>query len=116
MTTSPTPPPAVKPTSLPVVAGILCIIAGGTELMVGLAISAWGAVVTFFIAGLGGVVGIPLIMVGLVAIIGGIYALRRRGWGMALAGAICALFIPYGGSILGILAIIFVAISKPEFR
>jgi hypothetical protein len=116
MTSTPTPPGAVKQTSLPVGAGILMIIAGAGELIAGLAISTIGAVVTFFIAGLGGVFGFPLIILGIVAIVGGIYALRRRAWGMALAGAICALFLPYGGTVLGILAIIFVAISKQEFK
>jgi hypothetical protein len=53
------------------------------------------------------VVGIEI-----VAIIGGIYALRRRVWGFALAGAILATManIP-----LGILSIMFVSMGKKEF-
>jgi hypothetical protein len=116
MTTTPTgSPEAIKETWMPTVAGILSIIAGAGELIAGLAISTVGTVVTLFIAGLGGVFGFPLIVLGIVAIVGGIYSLRRRAWGMALAGAICALFLPHV-TVLGILAIIFVAISKQEFK
>jgi len=60
---------------------------------------------------IGGVV--YLIIVGIIPIIGGIYALRRRAWGLALAGSILAIF---GSSIIGILATIFTAVSKEEFE
>jgi len=40
---------------------------------------------------------------------------KRRCWGLALAGAICALLIP-PQLILGILAIIFVILGKDEFE
>ena len=59
----------------------------------------------------------PLFMVGLVAIIisivdmaGGLCALKRRAWGLALAGSICS--VPCW---LGIPAIILIALSKHEF-
>jgi hypothetical protein len=55
-----------------------------------------------------------MIILGIVAIIGGIYAIQRKLWGMALAGAICAIIGP--SALLGILAIIFIAIGKPEFK
>jgi hypothetical protein len=45
-------------------------------------------------------------------IIGGVFALRRRGWGWALAGSIIAIFRT---SVLGILATIFVAMARDEF-
>jgi len=53
-----------------------------------------------------------LLGLGIIAIIGGISAIRRKSFGLALARAICAL--PSG--ILGILAIIFVALGKREFQ
>jgi hypothetical protein len=56
----------------------------------------------------------PLIILGIVAIVGGIYALLRKIWGLALAGSICALIGPW--FILGILAIIFVSLGKREFN
>ena len=47
----------------------------------------------------------------IVAIVGGISAVRRKRFGLSLAGAICAL----PSVILGILAVIFVALGKREF-
>jgi hypothetical protein len=64
--------------------------------------------------GVGGIIGLPWIILGIVSIVGGAFALRRKTWAMALAGAICALMWPM--SLLGILAIVFVAISKQEFK
>ena len=58
------------------------------------------------------IVGVPLFALGIVAIVGGVSALRRGSFGLSLAGAICAL----PSHILGILAIIFVSVSKGEFR
>ncbi len=95
----------------PTAAGILTIIAGVSIIL---------------LRGLMGLgydwpLGIASIVLGLIAIVGGIFALRRRVWGLALAGAICAVypFHPYGSLIwtlvIGILAIVFVALSKNEF-
>jgi hypothetical protein len=57
------------------------------------------------------VVGVPLLALGMVAIVGGVSAIRRGSFGLSLAGAICAL----PSVILGILAVIFVSVSKGEF-
>ena len=57
-------------------------------------------------------VGIVLLVFGIIALIGGIYAIKRQKWGLALAGSILAL--PAGG-ILGILSIIFVSLGRKEF-
>jgi hypothetical protein len=58
------------------------------------------------------VVGVPLFALGIVAIVGGVSALRRRSFGLSLAGAICALPL----APLGILAVIFVSVSNREFE
>jgi hypothetical protein len=58
------------------------------------------------------IVGGPILVLGIIAIIGGVSALRRKSFGLSLAGAICAL----PSHILGILAIIFVSLSKKEFE
>jgi hypothetical protein len=58
------------------------------------------------------IVGLPLLALGIVAIVGGVSAIRRKSFGLSLAGAICAL----PSNILGILAIIFVSVSKKEFE
>jgi len=57
------------------------------------------------------IVGGPLLVLGILAIAGGASALRRKSFGLSLAGAICAL--PSGS--LGILAVIFVSVAKGEF-
>ena len=57
--------------------------------------------------------GIILIILAILAIIGGIYALQRRLWGLALAGSIASIltFFP-----TGIAAVIFVGLSRQEFK
>lgn len=66
-------------------------------------------VVTIVIAGLAA----ALIISGLISISGGICALKRRLWGLALTGAIFTFsYLPPSG----ILAIIFTALSKREFK
>jgi hypothetical protein len=50
---------------------------------------------------------------GLVAIFGGVAALNRRRWGLAVAGAIAAIF---GFFPVGIAAVIFTILAEPEFR
>jgi hypothetical protein len=118
MATTPTgSPEVVKQTWMPIVGGILSIVAGAVELLGGITIGGIGAILTTLIKlpGLGAIFGFPLIILGIVAIVGGIYSLRRGVWGLALAGAICSLFLPHI-ILLGILAIIFIAMSKREFK
>lgn len=50
---------------------------------------------------------------GIVAIVGGISALQRRRWGLALAGSICALMPP--ATMLGIASIVFITIARDDF-
>lgn len=99
----------------PTVAGILSIIAGAIQLIWGIAVAAVGGIGGALV-GMGwlSAIGAPLIILGIIAIVGGIYALKRRIWGLALAGAICALVGPQ--FLLGIAAIVFVALGKNEFK
>jgi hypothetical protein len=53
-----------------------------------------------------------LLVLGIIAIVGGVSAIRRKSFGLSLAGAICAL-IPL--NLLGLLAVIFVSLGKREF-
>ena len=57
------------------------------------------------------IVGIVIAVLGIIAIVGGISAIRRGSFGLALAGAICSL--PSGT--FGVLAVIFVALAGREF-
>jgi hypothetical protein len=101
---------------MPTAAGILSIIAGAIGLLVGVVVAAVGEIVgeaegiVWF-----GAISAPFIGLGIVAIIGGVFALRRRIWGLALAGAICSLCFPPYSWFLAIPAIVFVALSKREF-
>ncbi len=58
------------------------------------------------------IIGVSLIVLGIIAIVGGTAAVKRNKFGLALAGAICAL--PSGT--LGVLAVIFVSLAKGEFK
>ena len=99
----------------PTAAGILCIIAGTIGVISGIRVVALGGIIgAFFGMAWLGTFGIPFIILGIVALVGGIYAVRRKIWGLALAGSICALLGPW--VILGILAIIFVSLGKGEFE
>lgn len=110
----------------PTTAGVLSIVAGGLTLFALLALLAFfpATAVTSHMhpympawpVGIGYVmilIALPLVLCAAVAIAGGIFALKRRLWGLALAGAICAVFSPAG--ILGVLAVIFVAMGRSEF-
>ena len=104
----------------PVAGGICSIVSG-----------AWGIVVggTLCVVGLCGpmmhmdplgmrflnLFGWPALVLGIMAIIGGVFAIRRQKWGLALAGAICAVLIP-PPFILGIVAVVFVALAHSEFE
>jgi len=124
-------PPFVKAvkTWKPTTAGILSIVAGVLDLIVGIVLLAirgvvgsmgqfpgypWGYMSdsASLVGSIVGAIGAILIVLGIIALVGGVFAIRRRIWGLALAGAICAL----STTILGILAIIFVAMGRSEFE
>lgn len=102
---------------MPTVAGILGIIGGTLTLVFVMIVVVFGSTIGKFF-GFGvtwewSTFAIPLIASASIAITGGVCALRRRLWGLALAGSIGALIGPWG--IFGILAIIFVSLGKVEF-
>ena len=105
----------------PTTAGILTIVAGAFNLIAGITITAAGTTLAPFMHSMGmagfmwmGLIGIPLIVLGIVSVVGGSFAIKRKVWGLALAGAICAVFPP-PVVVLGILSIIFLALSREEF-
>ena len=101
----------------PVTAGILNIIAGVIGAIGGLVVGVIGGTAAGLadLPGMGGIfaaIAIPSIILGVVAIVGGVYALKRKLWGLALAGSICSLICVW---FLGIPAIIFIIMGKKEF-
>ena len=106
----------------PTTAGILAIVAGVLGAVGGIIVAVVGGTIGKLwlgpmaipnIATILGAIAIPLIIIGIVAIVGGVYALKRRIWGLALAGSICSLICVW---FLGIPAIIFTAMGKNEFE
>ena len=103
------------------VGGILAIVGGVIGLLgcMGLLIAItvlgtvwqWG-LLPVNVIGILWIILVPMFICGVTAIIGGICAVQRKYYGMALAGAIAALF---PGWIFGIGAIVFTAISHDEF-
>lgn len=55
---------------------------------------------------------LKFVLVGILGIVGGVFALKKERWGLALAGAIAGAvtFFP-----CGIAAIIYITMAKPEF-
>ncbi len=105
---------------MPVVAGVLGLIISIPGLIIGLAFAALGWLVPPGVGWLTMLLGSPLIVLAIIGIVGSIFALRRRIWGFALAGAICAFIIALPwivpAIILGIPAIVFTVIGKSRFQ
>jgi len=53
-----------------------------------------------------------LVFIGIISIIGGVYALQRRIWGLALAGSICSCLV---FPIFGLPSIIITGLAQEEF-
>jgi hypothetical protein len=127
----------------PTAAGVLSIISGVLEIMGGIwvivlggligGLAGWsemwepwiGEMAPMFpdIMGMMGMIstwaiigGVILLVFGVIALVGGVHSIKRKRWGLALAGAILSFpFVPFGG-VLGLLAIIFVSLGKGEFE
>jgi len=103
-----------RESAMPVIGGVLILIAGLIELGYGALLIGGGS---FFIdVGFGGVLavcGAVVVVLGVIALIGGIFAIQRKHFGFAIVGGILGLggwFIP------GLIGLILVAISKDEFH
>lgn len=111
----------VQKTAMPMVAGILSIIQGAFNLLgfLGLIFVGLFAIVTpdrFRIlnpVAAFAFIGVILIILGVLAIVGGVYALQRKNFGLSLTGAIAAL-LPF--NLLGLAAVILMALSRREFE
>jgi len=111
-------------TSKPTVAGILAIISGvlgligAVSMFIGFGVVSGAlGIPTGYIPGFvpGVVLGmaIPTLIIAILALVGGIYAVQRKQWGWTLAGSIAAIivFLP-----LGIASTVLSAQSKSEFE
>jgi hypothetical protein len=115
-------------TSKSTVAGVLDIIAGISGLVGGipllvLAIVGGGVLATlpepevrplaFIPVALFLPLAVLCFLSGVMAIVGGFAAFKRRRWGLAVAGSIFAVF---GFFPIGIAAVVFTILAEPEFR
>jgi hypothetical protein len=109
--------PRSAPTAKPVVAGVFNIITGASVLLTLSILTIGGLIIgafTFpFIGFIVPILGIPGLVIGILSIVGGICATQRQKWGWALAGSIAAALAL---DVLGIAALILVAVSKDEFN
>jgi hypothetical protein len=111
----------------PTVGGLLSILAGSWNFLLGLGAALGGTIFFNLIPSFGGVTedfvtisvaaGSILMILGLITLIGGALALARRGWPMVLAGSIIALvptplILPF---IMGFFALIFNVLGHKEF-
>lgn len=106
----------INKTSLPLIAGILDITIGVIILIMLLVFAVIPAIIPANIghveAGMLVFLILPGFVIGVLALAGGICAIRRKRWGWALAGSIAAAVNPLP---LGIMAVILVVLSKKEF-
>jgi hypothetical protein len=90
---------------------VINIFIGGTFWCFDIPWLRFGQMLGFVFPGVFIVAGILILVLGAIGIAGGISALNRKSFGLSLAGAICIL----PTVLLGILAIIFVSVSRREF-
>jgi len=112
--------PPRQPSATPVAGGALVLIGGILSLMVGIydlaAGAAMSAIPVFGEAMM--ICASVQILFAILGVIGGICAIQRKAWGMALVGSIfCMLSIGFFGIsfILGLIGLILIAISKEDF-
>ena len=115
------PPPPPQRSGKPTAAGILNIIGG----VIALLIMIWMLMLYMEASDQAGVEFVGLFGLGMVclampligvifAFIGGIAALKRKSWGLALVGSLIGMI--FAGGIFCLIALILVAISKDDFR
>lgn len=99
---------------MPVIGGILILIIGIAYLgLGGLIAAAGGSVLWLDIEDSGFVVacGVIVLLLGVLVLLGGIFAMQRRHFALALVAGILAL-----PTLLGIIGLILIIVSKDEFR
>lgn len=103
-----------KESAMPVIGGILIILVSLGYLIGGAFIAAAGGSMFWFdVEATGAAVacGAIMLVLGLIVLLGGVFAIQRKNFGFALVGGILA--IP---SVLGIIGLILIIVSKDEFR
>ena len=107
---------------MPLIAGVLDLIAGVPALILGILVAAAVEVeeppmlVTAFgfetLWGMLSLLAVPLIIAGVIAIAGGLAALKKKAWWLALGGSIFAFFCAW---FVGIPAFVFTLMGRKRF-
>ena len=103
-------PPRPPNPAFPLVGGVLCILSGALNLVF--------ATFTSSILIEAGICATILVIFSIIAILGGLCAVLKRLFGMAIVGAIFAMLSPLtfgAGFIMGLVALILLAIGKDNF-
>jgi hypothetical protein len=113
--------PMMRPrTGTPTAAGVMLLIGGILGLMTPVFMLGLGSML-FFIPLYGSIFIVCFVLIlifAVFALIGGVMAMQRKSWALALIGAIFCMFCIgpiYISSILGLIGLILVVISKDEF-
>lgn len=115
-------PPAKKQTVMPVIGGILIIISALTELYSGLVLAFWSEEMgSLMPVDLGFddlmlACGLIFVILAIIGVIGGIFAIQRKKFALAVVGGVFALLGGGGWIILPLVGLILVAVSKSEFE
>ena len=100
--------PQKKQSAMPVVGGVLIILGSLVYLIFGGLLTAGSSVLMFA----GGVAcGAIVLVLGIIALLGGIFSIQRKNFALALIGGIFV--IP---TIIGLIGLILVIVSKDEFN
>jgi hypothetical protein len=114
---------------MPVTAGVLNVISGvigliATAFLVTFSVTFGVGIASDVLSSLGflqfgipisiiWLVAIPMLIISILAIISGVFAINKKNWGLALTGAICSI-IP--SQVIGVIAVILIVMSKKEFK
>ncbi len=99
-----------KDSGLPVAGGVLILISSLGFLVMGGLMAAGGSVMWDFGGGAAVACGALLLVLGVIALLGSIFAIQKRNWVIALIAGIIVL-----PSILGLIGLILVAVSREAF-
>lgn len=103
--------PQKKESAMPLIGGILMILASLGYIAGGGILAAGGTFLVDFGGGWVALCGGVLLVLGIIALLGGVFAIQRKNFAIALIGGIFV--VP---SILGLIGLILVAVSKDEFK
>jgi len=112
---SPAGPPAVEKTGKPVAGGALIIVGAVVGIIMGIFFLIGSALFMPIpiAAGLFAICGAIWLILSIIAMVGGVFAIKRTHFGLAILGGILSLI--FGGFIFGLIGLILVALSKKEF-